>query len=176
MGQKLHIGAGPIYLDGWVNIDISTVHKADVYADVLTLDFSDVDVIYSCHCIEHFFLKDAAKAFSLFHKWLKTNGILRLAVPSLELAAIAFVNGSDMKFLYGAEFKGYYLHDTPCERFNFFMKEWGHKLTYDFPQMQLMLTNAGFSNIQRKEPNESAIPDFDFDRFIPESLYVECIK
>lgn len=174
--KKLHIGAGPCFMYSWVNIDVSRQYEQDIYGDILTMDFNGVDVIYSCHVTEHFSLTDAAKAFSLYYKWLRPSGILRLSVPSLEIAAQAYVNGSDMKFLYGADFKGYYLHDTPCERFNFFMKEWEHKLTYDFNQIHLMLSSAGFKVIEKKQPNESAIPDFNFDRFISESLYVECVK
>lgn len=176
--KKGHIGCGPIYLDGWVNIDISYAHKTDIRCDILNHDFgeNEFDVIYLCHVFEHFSVQQGAYALTLFHKWLKPGGILRLAVPSLELAAQAYVGGSDMKFLYGSDFKGYYLHDTPCERFNFFMKEWEHKLTYDFPQLNLMLSNAGFRNIERKEANSTAIPGFEHDRFISESIYVECIK
>lgn len=174
--MKLHIGSGPVYMEGWVNIDISDAHKTDICADVLTLDFKDVDVIYSCHCLEHLSVVDADKAFKLFYQWLKPDGIFRLSVPSLELAVKAYVNGSDMKFLYGADFKGYYLHDTPCERLNFFMKEWEHKLTYDYSQLRKMLIDAGFPYIKQKVANNSAIPDFNHDRFISESLYVEAIK
>lgn len=163
-------------MDGWVNIDISNQYKQDIYGDILTMDFEDVDVIYSCHMIEHLSVQDAAKAFKLFYKWLKPGGILRLGVPSLEIAAHAYVSGSDIKFLYGADFKGYYLHDTPCERFNFFMKEWEHKITYDFQQLRLMLFDAGFSIIERKEANQSAIPNFNHDRYISESLYAEALK
>ncbi len=173
---KLHIGCGPIKLDGYVNIDIEPSHEPDIVGDILEMDFKDVDVIYSCHCIEHLSLEDAQKAFGLFYKWLKIGGILRLSVPSLELAAKAYVVGSDMKFLYGANFKGYYLYDTPCERFNFFMKEWEHKVTYDFSQLELMLSNAGFVVIEGRGANESSIPNFNHDRFISESLYIECIK
>lgn len=174
--KNLHIGCGPIKLDGYINIDIEPSHEPDICGNILGMDFTDVDVIYSCHCIEHLEISEAAEAFKLFFQWLKPRGILRMSVPSLEMASQAYVNGSDMKFLYGADFKGYYLHDTPCERFNFFMKEWEHRITYDFTQLRLMLSNAGFSKIERKEANETAIPNFDYDRFISESLYVECIK
>jgi predicted SAM-dependent methyltransferase len=163
-------------MDGWVNIDISPTHKTDICGDVLKLDFTDADVIYSCHCIEHLEIADAQRAFNLFYQWLRVGGVLRLSVPSLELATNAYVTNSDMKFLYGSNFKGYYLYDTPCERFNFFMKEWEHKCIYDFAQLGLMLSNAGFMNIGKKQPNESSIVGFNHDRFIPESLYIEVIK
>lgn len=174
--KRLHIGSGKIKLPGYINIDIEPSHEPDVCADVLNLSYENVDVIFSMHCIEHLSVLDADKAFKLFYKWLRPGGKLRIGVPSLELAAKAYVNGSDMKFLYGANFKGYYLHDTACERFNFFMKEWEHKLTYDFPQLKRMLGDAGFDNIAKVEANLSAIHDFHHDRFISESLYVEAIK
>lgn len=174
--MKLNIGAGPIYLEGWTNIDISHQYKQDVYGDVLNMDFNDVDIIYSSHCLEHLEVKDCQKTFSLFYKWLKPGGILRFSVPSLEIAISAYQSGLDLKFLYGADFKGYYLYDSPCERFNFFMKEWEHKCIYDFSQLRMMLFNAGFTMIEKKQANQSAISGFNFDRFISESLYVECIK
>lgn len=174
--KMLHVGAGPCYMEGWINIDISHQYKQDVYGDILTMNFEDVDVIYSCHCIEHLEVSEAAEAFKLFYNWLNPGGIFRLSVPSLEIAIHAYANGSDMKFLYGANFKGYYLHDTACERLNFFMKEWEHKLTYDFQQLRMMLFNAGFTKIEKREANQSAIQNFNHDRFISESLYVEATK
>lgn len=176
---KLHVGCNTEYLQGYVNIDISPAATADVYADVLTLDYMDVDAIYSCHSFEHLsYYENAIKALSLYYKWLRNGGILRLSVPDLMLVAKAYVNGSDMKFIYGADFKGYYHKDTPCERFNFFLREWEHKLHYDFDQLSMMLVDAGFdkSRIKKCKPNESSIPSFAFDRFIPESLYIECVK
>lgn len=176
--KRLHIGCGPIKMEGYINLDIEQAHNPDIVADVRTINFDEqsMNIIYSCHCIEHLRIKEAAWCFKNFYKWLVPSGVLRLAVPSLELAINAYTNGSDMKFLYGAEFRGYYVYDTPCERFNFFMKEWEHKCIYDYNQLQLMLTEAGFTNIQRKQANESAIPGFSHDRFISESLYVEAIK
>lgn len=174
--MNLQVGSGKIRIPGFTNIDIEPSHEPDICGDVLTMDFENVDVIYSAHCLEHLEVSDCQKAFSLFFKWLKPSGVLRFSVPSLELAVNAYHTGSDLKFLYGVDFKGYYLYDTPCERLNFFMKEWEHKLIYDFSQLRTMLFNAGFTKIERKEANQSAIPNFNNDRFISESLYVECIK
>ncbi len=176
--NNLHIGSGKIRIPGFTNIDIEPSHEPDICDDILKLDFppNSVPVIYSCHFLEHLNVRDAGICLALCYKWLQPGGILRLAVPSLEIAAQAYVNGSDMKFLYGAEFKGYYLHDSPCERFNYFMKEWEHKLIYDYQQLGQMLFDAGFRNIGKKEANQSLIPGFNYDRFIPESLYVEAIK
>lgn len=177
--KKLHIGCGPIYLDGWINIDISPDHRTDICCDILQHDFDEnyFDVIYLSHVFEHFgYYEDALKALKLFYKWLRPDGILRLAVPSLELACKAYCQGSDLKFLYGEDFKGYYHFDTAGERLNFFVKAWEHKICYDYTTLKLLLEEAGFERIGKRNANESLIDGFNHDRFISESLYVESIK
>ncbi len=175
--MNLHIGSGKIRIPNFINIDIEPSHGPDIVGDVLEMEFDNVDVIYLCHSFEHLkFPEDAVKALGLFYKWLKVGGVLRLAVPDLELAAKAYASGSDLKFLYGGDFPGYYYKDTPGQRLNFFIKAWQHENCYDFYTLQLMLEDAGFSSIQKCNPNKSKIPGFNHDRFISESLYVECIK
>ena len=175
--MNLHIGAGPIYLEGWINIDISDKYKTDICGDVLTMDFQDVDVIYACHMAEHLsYPEGMVKFLSLCHKWLKEGGILRLAVPDLELGVYGYYFKKDLNFLYGDDFKAYYHKDTLCERLNFFVKAWQHQMCYDYELLSLLLADAGFKVIQKKQANESRIPGFNHDRFISESLYVECIK
>jgi predicted SAM-dependent methyltransferase len=164
-------------MNGYTKIDIEPSHEPDIVGDVLTMDFKDVEVIYLSHSFEHFgFPHDALKALKLFYKWLKPDGILRLAVPDLELAVKAYYQGSDLGFLYGGDFKGYYYNDTPGERLNFFVKAWNHQMCYDYTTLKLLLEEAGFIRIGRRNANESLIEGFNHDRFISESLYVECIK
>ena len=177
--NKLHVGSGVIYLDGWVNFDKSNTHKTDVWGDILQthFDHNSFDVIYSCHCFEHLdYPNDAVEALNRFYKWLKPNGIIRLAVPDLALAVNAYVNGGDLSFLYGKDFKGYYHKDCKADRLNFFVKAWAHCCCYDFELLSLMFIDAGFRGIRRMNPNESKIPEFSHDRFISESLYIEAIK
>lgn len=177
VSKRLHIGCGPIYLDGWTNIDISEGHRTDICGNVLEMNFEEVDVIYLCHVFEHFLFPDeAVKALSLFHKWLKPGCILRLAVPDLELGVFGYYIKKDLNFIYGDDFKAYYHRDTLCERLNFFIKAWDHKMCYDYELLSLLLADAGFKVIQKKQANESRIPNFTHDRFISESLYVEAIK
>lgn len=175
--KKLHIGCGPIYLDGWINVDINPLHETDVYGDILEMNFENLDVVYSCHAAEHFLYPDGiVKLLSLCYKWMKTGGIIRIAVPDLELAARAYVNGDDLTFLYSKDFKGYYYKDRPCERFNFFVKAWNHQMCYDFNLLRELFADAGFIHIQKKKANDSLIPSFNHDRFISESLYIEAVK
>jgi len=178
--NKLHCGAGPIHLDGWLNFDKSKEQEhCEQHGDVLQVHFDDnyFDVIYGCHFYEHLsYPIEAVECLNRFYKWLKPGGILRLAVPDLELAVKAYVTTGDLKFLYGGDFKAYYHKDTKAERLNFFVKAWQHSFCYDFETLSLLFQDAGFKNIQKKQPNESLIPRFNFDRFLTESLYIEAQK
>jgi predicted SAM-dependent methyltransferase len=177
--NKLHCFCGPIYLDGWVNLDISDANKVDIKADILQIHFDEntFDAIYGCHGLEHIsYYQDTVECLSRFYKWLKPGGILRLAVPDLGLATEMYVDSGDLKSLYGGDFKGYYYKDTPCERLNFFVKAWQHQMCYDIDLLEQLLQDAGFLIIFDRRANESAIPNFTHDRFISESLYIESIK
>ncbi len=177
--NKLHWGNGGVYLDGWLNMDKSQTYKTDILGDILQSHFDDnrFDVIYSSHAYEHLlFPTDAVEALSRMYRWLKPNGILRLAVPDLELAVMAYTTTGDLSFLYGKDFKGYYHNDTKGERLNYFIRSWEHQFTYDFETLNRMFVDAGFKNIQKKQANESLIENFTHDRFISESLYIEAQK
>jgi len=175
-----HFGAGPIHLDGWLNFDIDRSHThCEQHGDVLRTHFDEnkFDVIFSTHMLEHLsFPVDTIECLNRFSRWLKPGGILRLAVPDLELAVKAYYEKRSLHFLYGKDFKAYYHKDSPCERLNFFIRAWEHQICFDYELLSSLLADAGFQNIQKKQPNESAIPGFNFDRFISESLYVEAIK
>lgn len=177
--NKLHACCGPIKLEGWFNLDRGKEFDTDICADLLQTHFDEntFDVIYCCHGFEHFsYPTDAVELLNRFYRWLKPNGILRIAVPDLELAVKAYVNGGDLRFLYGNDFKGYYHKDTKGERLNFFIRSWEHQFTFDFETLSLLFEDAGFKNIQKKNANESLIEGFTHDRFISESLYIEAQK
>ncbi len=178
--NKLHCGAGPIHLNGWLNFDLDKGHEhCEQHGDVLQTHFDDnsFEVIYSCHFFEHLsFPIDAVECLNRFYKWLKPNGVIRMAVPDLKLAVNAYMTTGDLSFLYGVGFKGYYYKDCKADRLNFFIKAWEHKCCYDYELLSSMFADAGFKNIQKKQANETLIPNFNYDRFISESLYIEAQK
>jgi len=178
--NKLHCGAGPIHMDGWLNFDIDRRHThCEQHGDVLQTHFDEnsFDYILCVHMLEHLFYPvDTVECLHRFHHWLKPGGVLRLAVPDLELAATAYSTTKDLKFLYSSDFKAYYYKDTPCERMNFFVKAWEHRICFDYELLSSLLKDAGFRIVAKKKPNESDIPGFSHDRMISESLYIEAVK
>lgn len=112
-GQKLHIGCGPVVLDGWVNIDKSpsvllsrlgwlrkalfrlgllTPEQASgfppgvVFADVsrrIPAEDGSVAYIYSSHMIEHLSRWQALEFVRECDRVLGPGGVLRLATPDL---------------------------------------------------------------------------------------------
>lgn len=184
MSMGLHLGCGPIMYPSnevlkWINIDWESSHNPDHVLDCLELSahYSNIDYISSCHSLEHYqYPDDAQSLINQCYKVLKTGGILRIAVPDLELVAKAYANGSDLKFIYGPEFHGFYKNDCAAERFHFFMTAWEHKIVYDYQLLSQLMKEAGFSKIRKCYPNDTEIPGFTYDRYISESLYVEAVK
>jgi hypothetical protein len=57
-GLHLHLGCGPKYLQGFVNIDANPLRKIDLWLDVrngLPFRSDSVDSIYSTHVLEHLY-------------------------------------------------------------------------------------------------------------------------
>ena len=54
--KRLYLGCGNKYIKNFVNVDIMEESKADIISDVKILkefDNNSIDLIYSCHMIEH---------------------------------------------------------------------------------------------------------------------------
>lgn len=182
----LHVGAGPVRYPNsevlrWTNIDISDLHSPDVLLDCLQLSShfgeSYADYMVSQHHLEHLaYPGDVTTFLKVARHTLKPGGILRLAVPDIGRIAKAYAEGSDMKFIYGPDFNGYYYKDCPAERMFYFCREWSHTFLPDWWLMRELLQDAGFVKVRECHPNDSEIPCFSHDRFISESLYVEARK
>lgn len=183
MNNRLHIGCGPIYLDGWTNIDWGSHFRTDLCINCLDLDkhfaAESVERILSVHHLEHLTYPTGVQSFlAQCYKVLQPGGVMRLALPDLRLIATAYVNGSDLKEIYGEHFKGYYHHDCAAERFQYWAREWEHTFLPDFELMEKLLREAGFAagKIRKVPPNQSVWPDWKHDRYISESLYLEITR
>ncbi len=84
---RLHLGCGPEYREGWINVDTNAESKADIVSDVKKLPVftdSSVDVIEACHLFEHLTYYDAVAALDEWSRVLKPGGELFLEMPDLD--------------------------------------------------------------------------------------------
>src|ERR1051325_6368434 len=89
----LHLGSGPKYLQGFINIDANLLNKRDIWLDVRCgLPFADnsVSSIYTTHMLEHFFPDELERFVRECFRVLQPGGGIRIIVPSLSNAIRAY--------------------------------------------------------------------------------------
>ena len=147
---KLHIGCGEEYLDGYVNIDHPPSEhtvmkvKADIYADIATLDFPEnsIDEVRSHHLFEHFTRPHALRLLFKWRRWLKPGGTLVIETPDFENCARAYV------------FAVTYKRKMELGRHIFGSQEaaWANHLDFwDKEKFRYVLKKAGFKKIRVRE-------------------------
>lgn len=85
--KLVNLGCGQRYHKDWINIDFvsSSVHiRQHNLLNGIPITDNDVDVVYHSHVLEHFSKDDGFHFMKECFRVLKTNGIVRIAVPDLE--------------------------------------------------------------------------------------------
>ena len=180
--RNLHLGCGPNYLPGFVNIDANPQRKVDLWLDVRNgLPFPDnsVDSIYSTHMLEHFYHDELLRLFAECWRVLRPAGGVRFIVPNLGTAITAYLQQ-----------KSEWFDDYPRKldslggRFaNFIFCDGQHRTAFDFEHMRELLASTGFHRIHQVREAESSlygtsVPPYapGDQRDLPHSLYVEGFK
>ena len=85
MKTKLHVGSGPVLLEGWINVDNQPYRGIDQVLDVREgIPYSDLEYIFAEHFIEHLAYDDAMKFLRDCRRALVDGGVLRLTTPNLD--------------------------------------------------------------------------------------------
>lgn len=179
----LHLGCGPKYLNGFVNIDGNPFNRIDLWLDVrhgLPFRSNSVDSIYSTHMFEHFYPDELRRLLGDCHRVLKPGGGIRLIVPNLESAIQAYSQNRNDWF--DPSFPRAF--NSLGGRFaNFIFCDGQHRTAFDFTHLGEVLTKAGFRNVGRSSEGNSRlygsnVPPFEpgDSRDLPHSLYVEAFK
>ncbi len=194
---KLNLGCGwRNFGEDWVHIDGGNYPHV-IGHNITKLDYPEnsVDLIYNSHVFEYFDREEGFNVLKEWHRVLKPQGILRMAVPDFEAMAKNYLEN---KFpltnflgpLYGRMEMGMKGGETG--------KIIYHKTTYDFSDLKSMLESVGFNGIKRYDwkttsphnsiddhsqsylPNKDFIPTkekpFDKENGYLMSLNVEAIK
>ena len=170
---KIHLGCGPIHLEGWINVDIDRAVKPDVRVDLragFPAPRSSVAFIFSEHVLEHLTLEDGCRLFADCSLALMPSGVMRIAMPDLRYIVDHYLGDwSDQVWL---QEPAYRMIDSPARMLNFALRSWEHLYVYDLAELTLRLNEAGFTTVQPQEPGQSSHPELRGLERRPDSLLI----
>ncbi len=175
---KLHLGCGKRYLSGFVHVDavpydhvdhVHVVERLPMFAD------NSVDLIYSCHVLEHFKRAEVAGVLAEWFRVLRPGGVLRTAVPDFQKLVEVYRATGDLSLVIGP------LVGRQDYLYNF------HYNVFDFATLKRALEATGFVNAHPYDWRETEhadvddysqayVPHMDKEHGVLISLNVECEK
>jgi SAM-dependent methyltransferase len=174
---NLHLGCGEINHPQFVNVDglpaphIHYVRKID---DLSFLPANKVDLIYACHCLEHF---SHSKVYYVLTEWfrvLKKDGILRLSVPDFDLLLGIYKDNDNSTYSIVGMLMG-----AQDYKYNF------HMAIFNRSGLTDLLLKVGFSEVREWKPRSDELTTFDDSsgreilingKYCPVSLNLEAKK
>lgn len=176
--MKLHLGCGKRFIPGFVHIDVVDYPHVEHVAAIDSLPFipdNSVDLIYTCHVLEHFKRRDVERVLKEWRRVLKPGAILRVAVPDFAKLCEVYVKTGQLDLVIGGLFgRQDYLYNI-------------HYHVFDFEALAATLRNAGYTDIHRydwrttehaqvDDFSQAYIPHMDKENGTLISLNVECCK
>lgn len=149
--NRLHVGTGKNYLPGWINCDIFSSVRADVYADMTSLPFErgTFDLVYVAHVLEHSHRHMVLATLTHWRDLLKDGGVLRLAVPDFAACVEWYRRTGELKDILGLLYGG---QNHPKNN---------HFITFDEGSLTEALTKVGFTEIRRWDWRKTDHAQFD---------------
>lgn len=167
-GLKLHIGCGPHWLDGWVNIDVDPAPFAVNVIRGLPFADGSASHVFVSHLLEHlYFPRDVLPFIAELKRVLAPGGRVRIVVPDVARAIAAYVE-SDARFFESRREIWSWWPENPT-RLEDFLAYAGagpepsylfesHKFGYDFETLAKVLSEAGFVAIGESRFMQSIDP------------------
>ncbi len=153
--DKVHIGCGPHYIKGFVNIDSNFQRKVDYLLDVRCgLPFPDnsMEFIFSSHMMEHLYINEAIELLRDCHRVLKSDGYMRLTLPDFEFA-FRILAGDE-----NSEFPRRFV-SRQGQAVNFMFCDGQHKYGYTKEIIKELALELGFSSVAPAPDDEQNIPN-----------------
>jgi predicted SAM-dependent methyltransferase len=161
-------------------VDVARHHRVR-RGSATRLPFSpeSVDVIYSCHMLEHLDRNEAQAFLAECRRVLRPGGRLRLVVPDLAFFVDAYRRSGDAD-----EFFAHLRVDQPRlparRRFAAALVGFrGHRWMYDRQSLARLVEKAGFEEVDILEPGETRISDpgaLDLREREDQSVYLEAMR
>jgi SAM-dependent methyltransferase len=152
--MKLHLGCASKHIEGFVNVDVRELDGVDVIDNIITLEKFEndsADLIYVSHVLEHVGRREYMKVLDRWHDILKSDGVLRIAVPDFEQVVAHYNKFKDLNVLRGFLYGG----QTYAENY--------HYCAWDFETIKADLEKIGFKDVKRydwRNTEHSHIDDF----------------
>jgi len=176
---KLHLGCGKRdFGSEWIHVDGGDFPHLHSH-DITKLDFesNSVDLIYSSHVIEYFDREEIKFVFKEWHRVLKPNGLLRVAVPDFKAMAELYIKGASLSTFLGPIYGKHVMSGKTIY----------HKTAYDFVSLKNVLEQNGFGDVMEYDWRKTEHSNFDdhSQAYVPHmdkengkliSLNVECRK
>lgn len=147
----LHIGCGMVNAPGFLNIDLLEaphVHVVRPIDDLSVFPDACADMVYACHCLEHFGFRRTRGLLEEWVRVLRPGGVLRLAVPDFSVIARAYAAGVSLGELQSLLLGG------QDYRLNF------HAAVFDEPLLRDAMANVGITDIRRWDAEDADHHDF----------------
>lgn len=165
---NLHLGCGKINHPQFVNIDALPaphIHYIRNLSDSVPFDTETVDLIYSCHCLEHFSHTEIPQVLSEWFRVLKVGGVLRLSVPNFDyLVELYQKNNYDVNTIILP------LMGAQNHQYNY------HKTIFNEQSLTQLLEKTGFKKVQSWQAGKCELTTFKDWSSNPLSLNLEGIK
>lgn len=181
--MKLNVGAGPTWIrDGWSVLDHKAIRSSATTVagtiDAILLPDGVCDVIFCSHVFEH--IPHSRLECVLRELWrvMREGGVLRILTPDLRKIATAYANrdanffeqalGEDENIRTDLGLGGMFMNfivspgqDTALfnRTLDSFIAGYAHVYSYDFDMLHLLLTRAGFGDVDQKDFCASVCPE-----------------
>ncbi len=181
---KLNLGCWKRNFPGFINIDVIDyphIHfKRDV-KDLSIFDDNSIDLIYVSHVLEYFTHNEAKEALREWCRVLKSEGILKIAVPDFEALVKVYQKTKDLLDLRGS------IYAITDKVLNVSGRLVFHKMIYDESLLKKTLEECGFYKVRRYDWKEflpkgvidrsaSYLPSRDYKKGVLVSLNLEAKK
>lgn len=138
-GLKIHLGAGEVNLQGWINIDarkFTHIHLVSDGFDLSGFKDASIDEVYTSHVLEHFSFEESEKFIEKIYNILRPGGLFRISVPDIEKLLDLYKEQKKLGIIKKAIMGGQnYPNDF-------------HKSIYDFNELKIILEKNNFKNIK----------------------------
>jgi predicted SAM-dependent methyltransferase len=155
------------------------IHFADATKKI-HLEVNSVECIYTSHMLEHLSRDEALFFLSESLRILKTEGVLRIAVPDLGIAINNYLTDGDAdKFMEKILVQAPPIDSLKKKLQLFFTGYRHHRWMYDGKSLSLLMKNVGFRDVKICINNETLIKNINglnLQERVGDSVYVEGVK